>query len=158
MRADGEGGILFYIILGLVGLIVSYLQNKAKPKQPTPTDFPEEPRDVWKELLDWEEEQEPHKSEPQVTIKQTVKDSESKTLEGPVFMDAQFEGVSVFSTPNVALHEQAYHISEQPPTFYADLIKDTEITDIAEEYGETKHFNFNLREAVIYSEILNRKY
>jgi len=159
MRADGEGGILFYIILGLVALIVSYLQNRAKPKQPTPTsDIPDEPRDIWKELMDWEEEKEYKREEPPVFRTEPVKPfAEKSSIEGPVVMDAMHEGMSVFSQQPEAT-ELAYRITEQTVAYYADLIKDTEITDASEEHIHGEKFVFNLREAVISSEILNRKY
>lgn len=159
MRADGEGGIFFYIILGLVGLIVSYLQNKAKPKPPVATDdeIPDDSRDIWKELVDWEEEKDHKEVEPKVLYQEPVKPVEVSTVEGPVIMDAMHEGVSAFThKPETA--ESAYRITEHPVAYYADFIKDTEITDIVEEQAYSEKFVFNPREAVIYSEILNRKY
>ncbi|MGC8824202.1 MAG: hypothetical protein ACP5PZ_06355 [Bacteroidales bacterium] len=158
MRADGEGGIWFYIILGLVGLIVSYLQNKAKPKQPPTTDVPDEPRDIWKELMDWDEVRELPQEEPKFLPKQPVKTLiEESTVEGPVVMDAAHEGVSVFQErPDAAA--VAYQITEHPVVINENFIKDTEITDAAEEHTDAVKLVFNLRDAVIYSEILNRKY
>lgn len=158
MRADGEGGIWFYLILGLVGLIVSYLQNKARPKQPPTTDVPEEPRDIWKELMDWDEMHESPKEEPQALPTHPVKTLiEESTVEGPVVMDAIHEGVSAFQgQPDTVA--TAYQITEHPAVINENFIKDTEITDVAEGQSYPDRFVFNLREAIIYSEILNRKY
>ncbi|MEJ5264090.1 MAG: hypothetical protein WHT29_02110 [Bacteroidales bacterium] len=159
MRADGEGGILFYIILGLVGLVVSYLQNKAKPKQPTTTtNIPEEPRDIWKELMDWDEIKEYPPEEPEIVKQEPIKSQvKESSIEGPVIMDAVHEGTSVFSAQPMSV-ESAYRITEHPEAINENFIKDTEITDISEEHRGVELAAFNLREAVIYSEILNRKY
>jgi len=157
MRADGEGGLLFYIILGLVALIVSYLQNKAKPKTPDYTEIPQdEPRDIWKELIDWDEEEyrdeKPEKkTEPIKTI------PEYSSIEGPIQMDAAHEGLSAMTAMG-STENFEYRSVENVTTYYTDLIKDTEISDVADESESSANFSFNLRDAVIYSEILNRKY
>ncbi len=153
MRADGEGGgILFYIILAIVGFILSFLQKKSKPSNDTPI-----PKDIWEDFPDFDEiertpEPQPESSQKTVSQKRFIEGVESLENVESVEKSNQLEEI-VSDNPYYRAYFEGASVFE-----YTDEIKKTEIGDYNDSQANKDGFNFNPKLAVIYSEILNRKY
>lgn len=180
--ADGNGnlGILIYIIAAVVGLAVNAYRNYSKRKQSAGTqkpvasepDFPEvlfEPVFTEQEVPSEEEEvifEEDQYSEPDNPVIIDEKTEEVfqtyQPSDTPVLIEEkELEGVAAFSSTAEQLLSD--DINESLIEIEGDLgesIMDTEVSKTEIRTGEevTDEEVFNLREAVIYSEILNAKY
>ncbi len=154
MRAEGDGGILFYIIIAIVGIILSFLQNKTRPKQPMNTEpSQQDPIDTWEELMDWEEPSPVLREKDKATTH--PKPSQAELISKPFE-----EGKSVFSdTPlNEKMYNYQYNYESLLENNSIDYIKETEIKSVKEENEPEATIKFSLKDAIIYSEIINKKY
>jgi hypothetical protein len=157
MKADSGGGILLYIILGLVFVVSTIFEKKNKQQSHRPSN--PVPRNIWDEMDDERAESQQEAKQPPVeeyqqnTFPSRAVNSGNETT----VMDAEHEGVSVFNYSKVV---DAYHLEkvEAANYVYVDEIKKSEISDVDEDTKENYSFHFNLGDAIIYSEILNRKY
>lgn len=147
MRADSEGGgILFYIIVAIVGFILSLLQKKAKPTDNNPI-----PKDTWEDFPDFDDTNTTVEPEPI---------SSKKTASPKPFIE-NIESVEASTKLEDIISDNPFYHSQHEGTRvyeYTDEIKRTEIGNFEDNQSTKVTFEFNPKLAVIYSEILNRKY
>ena len=160
MKADGGGGALVYVILAVISLIVSAIgKNKNKVSRPVaprpetaePEHQPQQPATTWqKELEDifgkvlTEPEVVVDKPRPQDTFSQTEvkKEVPKETMSSNVYELNKYAASKKANAEEAkkAEHSGAIHVLE-------------------EEHENHFHIEeFELQKAVIYAEVLNRKY
>ncbi len=156
---DGDGiEIIIYIILAIGGIIANAYRNMAKQKEAQRrqeagrTDTPEFDPST---LFEYEEEvEEPPHSEVLQETQATIVQEEAVETENPY---AQYEGVSVFSeTAEELLSDNLSQPGDSfPDDSDIDLISGSQIGMESEQEERGK---VDLRQAIIYSEIINPKY
>ena len=144
-KAGIDGGTLFYIIIAVVALISGFIQKKNAKNNQEPSK-PEHSPDPWKEIFDFPDmEEKPaseYKPEP---VKVEVRKPEVKKAPEPV-------------NPFLSKQTLDYLKSREGiVSTFDDVIKQGEIGSISENEHH-KPVEIDLRKAVIYSEIINRKY
>jgi hypothetical protein len=150
-KADFDPGTLIYIIIAVIAAIAGAIKKSNKKSHESKSEPEKKPVKTWEEILS--ETLGLPEEEPK--IPQTVEPAQ------PSFSPGQKNTV-----PNVQVHhainqsDQAFLHEGIPATFVEhdeDFIKSTEIKSI--NVSEKAAFvDFNLKQAIIYSEILNRKY
>jgi hypothetical protein len=138
---DGGYGIWIYLLIFVIGSIISATKKKAEAAKQKPVQHTEEEPeagDPWKELFE------------------KALEEHNKNIESPreVYEEKKEVPVEV-KTP--AFKPKLTQPTLQPVvTTDSDFIKNSEISNIHDQ--ELVEIQFNLKDAVIYSEILNRKY
>ena len=169
--ADGSGNleIVIYIIAIIVGLAVNAYRNYSKrnaKEQPKPNkanpDFPEILFDSGlPEQEQTYEESEPEEREVVISDEEHVEENE-EYVDQPVAVDVveEREGVPAlhFTAEQLNTAEINEFGIEMPDNLYSAIAdSEHEITDLLEEVVSEVDA-FDLRQAVIFSEILNSKY
>jgi hypothetical protein len=144
-KAGIDNGTIFYIIIAVIAAITSIVQKKKKTDTHEPAS-PGAPKRTWEEVLtdsfDIPETKQAHSPKPVTkTVQTTVK--KRHTVESSL----------VTSRSNIEIidNEGVVSINEE------NEIKMGEIGSSTESISKPK-FDFDLKKAVIYSEILSRKY
>ena len=140
-QAEIDNGTIFYIIIAIIAAITSVLQKKKKPASHIPEPEPyEQPSNPWPEVVtERADKHDPLSSnEPIVTPnkqKVEIKKSQGQSVAEKMWVDQ--EGVAL--------------------SFEGNDIKLGEIGSL-DESKKLRKIDFDVRKAVIYSEIINRKY
>ncbi len=155
--------VIIYIIITIVAIVGSVFKNKAgkdKQKQPEEAFFPDldkgsggmEPRDLFEEK--------------RISDEKYVIDTEDKPVPFSVEEENEEEmynyleeGESAFQSTSDSLlsDDQPLDIVDLHEKEIEDDITRQSISDFIDEKDMTEQ-DFNLREAIVYSEIINRKY
>jgi hypothetical protein len=150
-KADFDPGTLIYIIIAVVAAIAGAIQKSNKKSHENKSEPEKKPVKTWEEIL--AETLGVPEEEPK--IPQPVAPAPSASNKVPDII-IPFEKVR----PGKDGSDQSYLLEGVPSTFVEnddDFIKSTEIKNINDS-EKAPFIDFNLRQAVIYSEILNRKY
>lgn len=145
IKADGGGGALVYIILAVISLIVSAVsksQNKKMPQAPTAPQ---------------PQQQEPIPAEPQPTWQRELEDIFGKVLTQP---ERKPEPVAVpVETVDSRVSEwNKYAQARESKPEEVNTKSSPEVIEEEEHHELALAEDFDLRRAVVYSEVLNRKY
>ncbi len=167
--SDDLIGILFYILIIVIGGVISALRNRSKKKKMTtapvkpledsvPDEVPPAVYDPFEELtrrfeFKIEEPAEDTVSEPEITLQPDVVSLET------IADTPEEEGIPVFEETRETLLSD----SEEDNLKQADSqITDSQISDqqISEKNQERSYINLaeNIKQGIIYSEILKRKH
>lgn len=156
--ADFDISTLIYILLAVVAFVSSIFQKKKQLNQnPNPEQKGNEPN--WKDLFDDpdpEPEPEPEPFREIYKKTEAFEQKETKTPQ-PVFIDKNDELFRSKSMESYVENEASIIGSIGKSYEYEDVIKQTEIKEVGQE-RKAKEFEFDLEKAVIYSEIIQRKY
>ncbi len=144
--ADFDTSTLIYVILAIVAAIASMFQKKNQQKS-EPTQ--ETKRSDWKDIFEIPEVE---------TNEQDFGTSKQKNEEiftpEPV---ATKKEDRLFRAKSMETYIENEAFVHAPSYQFEDFIKKTEIGDIKEETSENR-YKIDLKEAIIYSEIIQRKY
>jgi len=155
MKADG--GALIYIVLAVISLIVSAVaKNKkkemqttsskptssepAEPKQPQQTTWQRELEDIFGKVL----------TQPEVVVERQEYAEPKPVVKKEVKANAMSEEGLKGSSNSISAVNSDQIISETPSAFH--------IEEEEHEFAGINFDDFELNKAVIYSEVLNRKY
>ena len=152
-----EGGALIYVVLAVISLIVSAIGKSKKKVGPPVTSKPAS-----------EEPAVPHK-EPQTTWQKELEDIFGKVLTEPevVVEKRQYEEpkpvIKPKIEPQVSVAEQRSVYMDAKKTISseqknAELSKSTHVDENEHEIAGINLEEFELNKAIIYSEVLHRKY
>jgi hypothetical protein len=164
MKMDDIFGILFYLLLIVIGGLISAYRNKNKRKMMTPpqsipqedpviNETPASGYDPFEEFtkkfgLDINEPVESPEAEPELTLQSGV-DSPEKETDTPIE-----EGMAVF--------EDTREIMQSDSEPDKEFITHSQISDMkaGDETQSQSNLNLagNIKQAIIYSEILKRKH
>lgn len=143
IKADGGGGALVYIILAVISLIVSAVsksQHKKMPQGPA-TPQPQQP--------------EPIPAEPQPTWQQELEDIFGKVFTEP---ERKPEPAPVETVDNRVAEWNKYAQARESKPEDTHINAHLEVIDEEEHHEMAMAEEFDLQRAVVYSEVLNRKY
>lgn len=161
--------IVIYLAILVIGGIASAYRKKGKKVQPGSYDQPKrgipKPFDPFEELFkeleekEQEEEAKPawepvEKYEPVIPSLETIPESEAKSLEDFVNEEEMSqEVIPVYNEIDEKIKSSAQQ-DDIASSQISDIIKDF---DYDKEMKKTEGFDFDLKKAIIYSEILKRK-
>jgi hypothetical protein len=140
-KAEIDNGTIFYIIIAVIAAITSVLQKKKKPESHVPEPEPyEQPSNPWPEVV------------TERVDKQDVRSKYEQVMSPPTPNNVNTKSSSQSVEDNMWVDQEGIAL-----TFNGNDIKVGEIGSQDESKKITK-IDFDLRKAVIYSEIINRKY
>lgn len=166
MKADA--GSWLYIVLSIAFLILSAIGNKKKkptsstepvnddyePAAPAEREWPRSFEDVLNEVLEKPKPREVIVEKPQSWSRETVLDNPYHSYERIEDEAQSLETIEeeVFSYEAPVLERK----DEKP--IYTPIVVEKEIKRTEESEPVLSNFDFDLRQGIIYAEILNRKY